>query len=84
MNYATALTVPNWATKAQVYSQQVIRFTPVVLKAFSKTIAPVIIDSVKGFSSHWFESECYWRQRITSFAGITYNPLTASIRANFN
>ena len=81
MNYATALTLPDWATEAQVYSQQVIRFTPVVFKALSKTIAPVIIANIKGFSNHWFESECYWRQRITNFAGITYNPLTASIRA---
>lgn len=81
MNYATALTLPGWATEAQVYSHQLIRFTPVVLKAFSKTIAPVMIESVKGFSRHWFESECYWRQRIANFAGITYNPLTASISA---
>jgi hypothetical protein len=80
MNYATALTLSDWATEAQVYSQQVIRFTPIVLKALSKTIAPVTIASIKGFSNHWFESECYWRQRITNLAGITYNPLTASIR----
>jgi hypothetical protein len=81
MNYATALTLPDWATEAQVYSQQVIRFTPLVIKALSKTIAPVTIASIKGFSNHWFESECYWRQRITNLAGITYNPLTASIKA---
>jgi hypothetical protein len=81
MNYATALALPSWTAEVQVYSQQVTRFTPVVLKAFSKTIAPVIIASVKGFSGHWFESECYWRQRITNLAGITHNPLTASIRA---
>jgi hypothetical protein len=81
MNYATALTLPDWATEAQVYSQQVIRFTPVVFTALSKTIAPVTIASIKGFSNHWFESECYWRQRITNLVGITYNPLTASIRA---
>jgi hypothetical protein len=81
MTYSTVLTLPDWATEAQAYSQQVIRFTPIVLKALSKTIAPVTIASIKGFSNHWFESECYWRQRITNLAGITYNPLTASISA---
>jgi hypothetical protein len=81
MNYATALELPSWTTEVQSYSQQVIRYTPVVLKAFSRTIAPVIIVSVKSFSSHWFESECYWRERITNLIGITHNPLTAAISA---
>jgi hypothetical protein len=81
MNYATALTLSDWATEAQVYSQQVIRFTPIVFTALSKTIAPVTIASIKGFSNHWFESECYWRQRITNLAGVTHNPLQAAVRA---
>jgi hypothetical protein len=81
MNYAPALESPSWTAEVQGYSQQVIRYTPIVLKAFNKALAPVIIASVKGFSGHWFESECYWRQRIANLAGITYNPLTASVRA---
>jgi hypothetical protein len=81
MNYAPALVLPSWTVEVQGYGQQVIRYTPIVLKAFNKTIAPVIIASIKGFSGHWFESECYWRQRITNLAGITYNPVTASISA---
>jgi hypothetical protein len=81
MNYATALKSSSWTAEVQGYSQRVIRYTPIIVKAFSKTITPVIIASVKGFSDHWFETECYWRQRITNLAGITYNPLTASIRA---
>jgi hypothetical protein len=81
MNYAAALVLPSWTVEVQGYGQQVIRYTPIVIKALSKTIAPVTIASIKGFSNHWFESECYWRQRITNLAGITYNPLTASISA---
>jgi hypothetical protein len=81
MNYATAQELPDWTAKVQSYSQKIIRHTPIVLKAFGKTIARVTIASIKGFSNHWFESECYWRQRITNLAGISYNPLTASISA---
>lgn len=81
MTYSTVLALSSWTAEVQGYSQTVIRYTPIFLKAFSKTIAPVVIESVKGFSHHWFESECYWRQRLTNLAGITYNPLAASISA---
>ena len=45
MNYATALELPDWVAEVQGYSQTVIRYTPIVLKAFNKTFAPVIIAS---------------------------------------
>jgi hypothetical protein len=78
---ATTLASPNWTTEVQRYSQKTIFCTPIVWGAFQSNIAPVLVETVKGLSLHWFESECYWRQRITNFAGITHNPLTASVSA---
>jgi hypothetical protein len=81
MNYATALELPSWTAEVQRYSYRAFCYTPIVWGAFRKTIAPVLIENIKGFSLHWFESECYWRQWITNAAGITHNPLTASVSA---
>jgi hypothetical protein len=81
MNYATALTLPDWATEAQVYSERVIRYTPIVLKAFNKTLAPVIIDSLKGVGLHLIERERLWCQWMMNVAGVTHNPLQAAVRA---
>jgi hypothetical protein len=78
---ATALALPNWTAEVQSFLNKTAFYTPIVLQAFNKTLAPVIISNAKEFAAHWFESECYWRQRITSLAGITYNPLTASVSA---
>jgi hypothetical protein len=78
---ATAITFPDWTTDIQRYSQKAIFYAPIVWGAFNKTLAPVIISSAKGLASHWFETECLWRERIMGFAGITYNPLTASVSA---
>jgi hypothetical protein len=52
-----------------------------VIKAFNNNLTPVIVECAKGFAQHWFQSECYWRQRLTNLAGITYNPITAAISA---
>jgi hypothetical protein len=81
MNYTTALTLPDWATEAQVYSQQVIRFTPIVFKAFKKTLAPVIIDSLKRVGLHLIERERLWKEWALNASGITHNPLQAAVRS---
>jgi hypothetical protein len=81
MSYATALTLPEWATEAQVYSERVIRYTPIVLKAFNKTFTPVILDSLKGVGLHLIERERLWKEWALNVAGITHNPLQAAVRA---
>jgi len=81
MNIATAYESTNWATEAQSFINKTTFYTPIIWKAFNKKLAPVIISSTKGLAAHWFESECYWRQRITNLVGITHNPLTASVSA---
>jgi hypothetical protein len=78
---ATTLALPSWTADIQRYSQKAVFYTPIVWRSFQRNIAPVLVEIVKGLSLHWFESECYWRQRITNFAGITHNPLTASVSA---
>jgi hypothetical protein len=78
---ATTLELPSWTTEVQRYSQKAVFYTPIVWRSFQRNIAPVIVETIKGLSLHWFESECYWRQRITNFVGITHNPLTASVNA---
>jgi hypothetical protein len=78
---ATAITFPSWTAEVQHYAQKAIRYTPIIFKTFNQTIAPILIENIKGFSLHWFESECYWRERITNLIGITHNPLTAAISA---
>jgi hypothetical protein len=80
---ATTLALPSWTTEVQRYGQKAIFYTPIIWGAFQKNIAPVIISSAKGLAAHWFESECYWRQRITNAVGIIHNPITASISATY-
>jgi hypothetical protein len=78
---ATTLALPSWTADIQHYSQKVMFYTPIVWRSFQRNIAPVLVESVKGLSLHWFESECYWRQRILNLAGITHNPLTEAVSA---
>jgi hypothetical protein len=81
MNYTAALTLSDWATEVQAYSQQVIRYTPIVFKAFNKTFTPIIIDSLKGISLYLIQRERLWYQWTMNVAGITHNPLQAAVRA---
>jgi hypothetical protein len=81
MNYATALTLPDWAAEAQMYSKRMIHYTPIVLKAFNKTFAPVILDSLKGVGLHLIERERLWCQWTMNVAGITHNPIQAAVRS---
>jgi hypothetical protein len=81
MNYATALALPSWTAEVQNYSQQVIRYTPIVLKAFNKAFTPVIFDLLKGVGLHLIERERLWCQWTMNVAGITHNPLQSAVRA---
>jgi hypothetical protein len=81
---ATTLVLPSWTTEIQRYSQKAIFYTPIVFNAFNETLAPVFAESIKGLTSHWFETECYWRERMMNVAGITHNPITASVSATYS
>jgi hypothetical protein len=81
MNYATALALPSWTAEVQGYSQQVIRYTPIVLKAFNKAFTPVIFDLLKGVGLHLIERERLWKEWALNVARITHNPLQSAVRA---
>jgi hypothetical protein len=81
MNYATALELPSWTAEVQGYSKTVIRYTPIIFKAFNKTFAPVIIDSLKGVGLYLIERERLWKEWAMTRAGVTHNPLQAAICA---
>jgi hypothetical protein len=78
---ATALVLPRWTADIQRYSQKVIFYTPIVWKAFNKTIAPVIVASLKGISHHCVERELLWRLWMMNTAGISHNPIQAAFNA---
>jgi hypothetical protein len=81
MMNATAIAFPGWTAEVQSYSQKVIRYSPIIFKAFNKTFAPVIIDSLKGVGLHLIERERLWYQWTMNVAKITHNPLQAAVRA---
>jgi hypothetical protein len=80
---ATAITFPSWTADIQHYSQKVIFYTPIVWNAFNKTLAPVILDTLKGISLHCIERERLWREWTLNIAGITHNPLQSSFNAAY-
>jgi hypothetical protein len=78
---ATALVLPSWTADIQRYSQEAIIYTPIVWGAFKRTIAPVIIDCLRGMFHHCIERESLWRQWAMNTAGISHNPLQAAFDA---
>jgi hypothetical protein len=76
---ATAITFPSWTAEVQSYSQKVIRYSPIIFKAFNKTFAPVIIDSLKGVGLHLIERERLWKEWALNVAGITHNPFQSAV-----
>lgn len=79
MNIAT-LELPAWAAEAQQMAQKVIHYTPIAARALHK-FTPVIAKTARGFILHWYESECYWREKLLAVAGITHNPIESAIKA---
>jgi hypothetical protein len=82
MNYATALELPtSWATDAQRYGSKAIRYTSFVFKAFNQEIAPVLGEAFKDQSHYYFQCLKGVNRWAMKTAGITHNPVTASISA---
>jgi hypothetical protein len=81
MNYATALTLPSWTTEIQGYSQTVIRHTPIIIKAFSKTIAPQLLTTFKDLSRYYIQCGVGAGEWAMTAAGITHNPIQAAVQS---
>ncbi|NJM76234.1 MAG: hypothetical protein HC852_11155 [Acaryochloridaceae cyanobacterium RU_4_10] len=79
---ATTLALPSWTAEVQSFINKTAFYTPIVWQAFKKTLAPVIIDSLKGTVLYLIEREHIWKQWTLNMAGITHNPLQASISAD--
>ncbi len=80
MTYATALELPSWTAEIQSYSQTVIRYTPIIFKAFNKTIAPQLLTTFKDLSHYYVkcgEGAGTWAMTA---AKITHNPVQAAVR----
>ncbi len=78
---ATTIALPSWTAEIQHYSQKAIFYTPIVWGAFKKTLAPVIVTSLKGVALHLIERESVWKQWTLNIAGINHNPLQSSFNA---
>ncbi len=81
MNYATALALPSWTAEVQGYSQTVIRYTPIIIKAFSKTIAPQLLTTFKDLSYYYYQCGQGAGEWAMTAAGITHNPIQAAVRS---
>jgi hypothetical protein len=78
MTYATALQLPSWTAEIQGYSQIVIRYTPIIFKAFSKTIAPRLLTTFKDLSRYYVQCGNDAGAWAMNAAGITHNPIQSA------
>jgi hypothetical protein len=88
MNFATALqfdsiSLPTWADNFINSTRKAAVYSSIVIKAFSKTLAPVIFTTTKDLSMCYVQ--ClhglnHWTMRRV---GITHNPVTAAVKAAY-
>jgi hypothetical protein len=83
MNFATSLELPSLAPQIQTRIQEWIRYSPVLIKAFNKTIAPEILSTVMGVSGYYIECGRGAGCMAMKAAGITHNPLQAAVRSAY-
>jgi hypothetical protein len=81
MNYATALALPSLTAEIQGYGQTVIRYTPIIFKAFSKTIAPQLLTTFKDLSHYYLQCGQGAGAWAMTAVGITHNPIQAAVRS---
>ncbi len=81
MNIATALVLPSWTIEVQAFINKTAFYTPIVWKAFNKTIKPVMIETLKGFSIYCYQSEQNARNWAMKTCGITHNPLQVAFNS---
>lgn len=81
MTYATAFALPSWTAEIQGYGQTVIRYTPIILKAFNKTIAPQLLTTFKDLSRYYIQCGEGAGSWAMNAAKITHNPIQAAVRS---
>ena len=88
MNFSTAfqldsITLPAWAATAIRHTRQAAVQSQIILKAFSKTIAPQILTTAKDLGRYYVlcgQGSVQWMMNV---AGITHNPVQAAVRAAY-
>ena len=88
MNISTALqfdsiTLPAWTATAIRYTRQAAAQASVIIKAFSKSYAPVIATTAKDLSHYYWLCVQGAGEWAMSVAGITHNPVQAAVRAAY-
>ena len=88
MNISTALqfdsiTLPAWTATAIRHTHQAAAQASVIIKAFSKSYAPVIATTAKDLSHYYIlcvQGAEWWAMH---HAGITHNPVQAAVLAAY-
>ena len=87
MNFATALhdsiTLPAWAATTIRHTRQAAAQASVIIKAFSKSYAPVIATTAKDLSHYYWLCLQGAGEWAMSVAGITHNPVQAAVCAAY-
>ena len=88
MNFATVLqfdsiSQPAWAEYAIRHTRQAAVQSQIILKAFSKTIAPVIAITAKDLGHYYMLCGQGAGQWAMNAAGVTHNPIQAAVRAAY-
>ena len=86
MNLATpfqfdSISLPAWTATAIRHTRRATAYSSIVIKAFSKTLAPVIAVTVKDLSHYCFECVQFAGLRVMTAAGIQHNPVRAAFLA---
>jgi hypothetical protein len=76
-----SISLPDWADTTVRNMRQAVVHSRIVIKAFNKTLAPVVIDSLKSIFFYLIQRERLWCQWTMHTTGITHNPLQAAFDA---
>ena len=88
MNLATpfqfdSISLPAWAATTIRNTRQAAAQSSVIIKAFTKTIAPVIAVTARDFLHYYMQCGQGAGELIMHRAGITHNPVLAAVRAAY-
>ena len=88
MNFSTAfqldsITLPAWAATAIRHTRQAAVQASIVIKAFNKTLAPVIATTAVDLGHYYILCLQGVGQWAMNAAGITHNPIQSAVRAAY-
>ena len=78
-----SISLPAWTATTIRHTRQAAAQTSVIIKAFSKTIAPVIATTAKDLSHYYILCVQGAERWAMHHAGITHNPVQAAVRAAY-